>query len=443
MSNILKTNKMKNLVVLSSLVLVLLSSCTSQKVGTYTDDVYANPKQDRIEDARIAAAEKQQKETRDKAYNDSLAAIQKAKDDANPYYKDRDFKYDDYYDYEYATRIKRFDNQIYGLSYYDNYYTNSYWYSNNPYNYGVSVYNGYSWWGPSYNSYSYYPSVSFYSNWGWGSSPYYGGGYGCYNPYYNPYSSAYMQGYYNGYNQGFNNGWYGYPYNGYGNPYYGYGYGGWNSPYYNGWGYYNILDLNSGYTYGHRDSHTGGNSRRVSNPGIANDDDPYKKYISSVNDLQQKAIKFADPATVRPIRNTSGSNTSNGTTGGVKDVNPNVGTNGNGTSTTPIKHNPRRNEVITTPNSGNYSTPTIDSDNNNGNTGGIKNPPTQPSTPIKTNPIRHNPVRDNNDVPIKNNSNPSPSFDFPTNQNPTTPIRNNGGGDNNVTPSHNGGHRPR
>lgn len=428
---------MKKLVVVSSLVLVLLSACTSQKVGTYTDDVYANPKQDRIEEARLAAIQKQEREVREKRVNDSLSTVQKAKDDANPYYKDRDFKYDDYYDYEYATRIKRFDNQIYGLGYYDNYYTNSYWYSGNPYNYGVSVYNGYSWWGPSYNSYSYYPSVTFYSNWGWGSSPYYGGGYGCYNPYYNPYSSAYMQGYYNGYNQGFNNGWYGYPYYGYGSPYY--GYGGWNSPYYNGWGYYNVLDFNSSYTYGHRTSHTGGNSRRVSNPGMNNDDDPYKKYISSVNELQEKAVKFSDPSVVRPIRNNSGSN---GNTGGVKDVNPNSGNGGNGATTTPVKHNPRKNEAITTPHQQGGDFPTINPGGNNGNTGGVKNPPTEQTTPIKTNPIRHNPVRDN-DVPIKNNSNPTPSFDFPTNQNPTTPIRNNGGGDNNTTPKNNGGHRPR
>ena len=95
-------------------------------------------KEDRIEEARIAAEKKQAKEAADKRYNDSIAAVQKAqkeKDDANPYYKDREFKYDDYYDYEYATRVRRFNNRIDGLSYYDNYYTNSYWYNPNPYNY--------------------------------------------------------------------------------------------------------------------------------------------------------------------------------------------------------------------------------------------------------------------------------------------------------------------
>ena len=165
---------MKKLVFTCSLAIVILSSCAIQQKGAtsyYSDDVYANPTEDRIEEARIAAEKKQRREASDKRYNDSIAAVarvQKEKDDANPNYKEREFKYDDYYDYEYATRVKRFNNTISGLSYYDNYYTNSYWYNQNPYNYGVSVYNGYSWWGSSYNSYSYNPSVNFYNSWGWG-----------------------------------------------------------------------------------------------------------------------------------------------------------------------------------------------------------------------------------------------------------------------------------
>ncbi len=64
-SDILKTNKMKKLVVIFNLAIVLLSSCVTQKKGTstYNDDVYANPKEDRIEDARIAAEKKQEKES--------------------------------------------------------------------------------------------------------------------------------------------------------------------------------------------------------------------------------------------------------------------------------------------------------------------------------------------------------------------------------------------
>ena len=39
------------------------------------DDVYANPKEDRMEDARIAAEKKQAREAREKRYNDSIAAV--------------------------------------------------------------------------------------------------------------------------------------------------------------------------------------------------------------------------------------------------------------------------------------------------------------------------------------------------------------------------------
>ncbi len=318
---------MKQLLVILNLLIVLLSSCATQKMGTSSvnDDVYANPKEDRMEDARIAAEKKQVREAREKRYNDSIAAVkqaQKDKDDANPYYKDRDFKYDDYYDYEYATRVKRFNNNINGLGYYDNYYTNSYWYNQNPYNYGVSVYNGYSWWGSSYNNYSYNPSISFYSNYGWGNNYGYGG-YNGYNPY-DPYASAYWQGYNNGYSHGYNNGWGGYPYYGFGyggyggygnygygyNPYgYGYGYGGGYGYAYpsNGWGYYNGYDNNSGYTYGARASHTGANSQRTSNPGVtASSGDTYsQKFINSVAEKQAIAPKFNDVPTVKynnPVR---------------------------------------------------------------------------------------------------------------------------------------------
>jgi len=51
------------------------------KIGTtsYNDDVYANPKEDRIEEARIAAIKKQQQAEADKRYNDSIAAVKKHK----------------------------------------------------------------------------------------------------------------------------------------------------------------------------------------------------------------------------------------------------------------------------------------------------------------------------------------------------------------------------
>ncbi|MBP8033289.1 MAG: hypothetical protein KAZ71_01760 [Bacteroidia bacterium] len=441
---------MKKLVVIFNLAFVLLSSCVTQKKGTstYNDDVYANPKEDRIEDARIAAEKKQAKEASDKRYNDSIAAVKKAqkdKDDANPYYKDKEFKYDDYYDYEYATRVKRFNNNINGLSYYDNYYTNSYWYNQNPYNYGVSVYNGYSWWGPSYNSYSYNPSINFYSNWGWGCNS--GYGYSGYNPY--------MAGYMQGYNNGFNNGYFGNPY-GYGSPYgyggsfgfgygnYGYGNYGYGNPYgyggygyNNGWGYYNSYDNNSSYTYGPRSSHGGGNSRRTSNPGTGEKRESYSdKYVKDIAEQQIRTDKFTE---IKPPRSSSLNEpirvNNTGTpigTGGVKQ--PHTNTNSGNEpvrSNTPIRtEEPIRTFPIRTEEpTRNNPIRTIDSSP-------VKDQPTRVNEPIRqNNPIRNaEPVKQQ---PIEN----TPRFETPVRQQTPSSPNINGGGS---TPSNNGGgHRPR
>src|SRR5260370_1303557 len=56
---------------------------------------------------------------------------------------------DDYYDYAYSSRIRRFYHPV-GWSYYDSYYTNMYWYDYDPYSYGVSLYLSYDWWRPRY-----------------------------------------------------------------------------------------------------------------------------------------------------------------------------------------------------------------------------------------------------------------------------------------------------
>lgn len=287
-SDMLKTVVMKNLVLSFCLLVVFLSSCTMQKITTYQDDVYVDPARYRAEVARVEAIKQQQREAYAKRYNDSIALLkqaQKAKDDANPYYKDREFKYDDYYDYEYATRLKRFDNSINGLGYYDNYYTNSYWYNNDPYSYGVSVYNGYSWWGSGYNPYNYSPSAFFHHHYGFGGNGY----------------SPYMLGYLQGYNNGFVNGYSG-NYYGFGNPYGSYVYP---NTYgnYNGWGYYNSYDHNSSYTYGPRSSHGGSNNSRTSNPGInTNGDTYYNAFITSVVETQARDPKFTDVEALKNIK---------------------------------------------------------------------------------------------------------------------------------------------
>jgi len=287
---------MKKVFLVVPVLALILSSCNTSKIVTYSDDVYANPTEEkRLE--KLAAEEKAKKEALEKQKEEEARLAQKAKDDANPYYQDPSFNSDDYYDYQYASRIRRFDNPIYGAGYYDNYYTNSYWYNQNPYMYGTSIYNSYNWLMPSnqfgyysngislglgYSSYygnPYYGSGSCWNN-GWGyNNPYYGYGY---NPYgYNPY----MAGYYNGYNNGYYSGYYGYPY----------GYSSWNN---GGWGYFNSYDVNSGYsqmTYGVRGSNGGSNSPRNTSGGMAVPAEfasERVKFIKEVNDKQESAPRF-------------------------------------------------------------------------------------------------------------------------------------------------------
>ena len=81
-----------------------------------------------------------------------------------------DYDEDDYYDYAYSARIRRFHSPVIYYDYYADYYTNMYWYTYDPFYWGTSIYLGYSWWYPTYYSRWYDP---FY--WSW------------YSPYYYPY----------------------------------------------------------------------------------------------------------------------------------------------------------------------------------------------------------------------------------------------------------------
>ena len=189
----------------------------------YDDDIYYSSK-----DAKtMAAAKKKQQDNSNTSSpqdqnNNSDGSVQNqaggnnnnSNSNTGNGYKNDTFDYDDYYDYAYATRLRRFHNPCYNLGYYDNYYTNSYWYDYNPYHYGVSIYMGYNWWGPTYSIYSYYPSYSWGGYYGssWYNNPYQSWGYGGYG--YGGYHNGYSDGYWNGYNAGAHNNYY---YNSYDN----------------------------------------------------------------------------------------------------------------------------------------------------------------------------------------------------------------------------------
>jgi len=201
----------------------------------------------------------------------------------NNYYSGDNYEFneDDYYDYAYAARLRRFHSPVYGYGYYNSYYTNTYWYDYNPFNWGVSIYLSYPWWGFGYSTY------------GYGGYGYGGYGYGGYGGYYGGHHGYYggHHGYYGGHH-GYYGGHHGY-YSGYGGYYggydgYGYGgydgyYGGYNNPY-----YYNSYDANS-YYYGPRMSTSSNGKMATQTLAQLYEND---KKNSGMNALQGDKSKF-------------------------------------------------------------------------------------------------------------------------------------------------------
>ena len=221
--------------ILIALSVVTLNSCSSSKnmsrTGESYDDVYYSSEDDfakRDEGASYGNGDREVSNgSENYGYNEVPdASTSRLDDNGNTYVTNNYYNKDDYYDYAYASRLRRFHTSVsIGFGYYDGWFTNSYWYNYNPTCYGVSIYTSYSWWTPTYYTpyynYSYNPCGNNYNPWG---NPYScGGGYNT------AYVAGYNQGYYNGYNSNF-----------YNNPY-----------------YFNSYDCNS-YYYGPRGNTAGG-----------------------------------------------------------------------------------------------------------------------------------------------------------------------------------------
>ncbi|MDR0790352.1 MAG: hypothetical protein LBO06_06120 [Bacteroidales bacterium] len=153
-------------------IIMLFSSC-GVAFSTYGyDDVYASSSERANRQVSVTPRQEAQpyadpayEKTTD-VYVDSLIA-----DDATAEAQGYDYASyddDDYYDYAYSARIRRFHRPYLAYDYYSDYYTNLYWYTYDPLYWGTSIYLGYHWWYPSY--YSYY----------WGYSPYCWYGYNYY-----------------------------------------------------------------------------------------------------------------------------------------------------------------------------------------------------------------------------------------------------------------------
>lgn len=223
---------MKTYVKLTVLLALFLAGCSSAyQTASVHDDIYYSRNNAEIaaEDAHQASAAvvqvnaaseskpagnyqqpyEQNYQQEEYVYYDEPAETETYYDEQGNKYVTQNFYMDNYYDYSYSSRIRRFHRDWASFGYYDPYFTNMYWYNYDPYFYGTSIYMG-------YNS-LFFPS--FYYSWGyrpWGWAHYgYGWGYGRpWGGYWGGYNHGYWGGYHHGYWSGYYMGAYGYPYGG-------------------------------------------------------------------------------------------------------------------------------------------------------------------------------------------------------------------------------------
>ena len=206
---------------------LVLNSCGVEGTLTSYDDIYADDEQIAFEEQNFARQQGRQVyqdprfKHQPKQYTEQINTEVTFDTVLND-----DFDMDDYYDYAYTARLHRFHDPAPVYGYYDDYYTNMYWYDRDPLLWGTSIYLGYRWWWPSYSF-----------TWGWGWNPWHH--YGWYGDWW-----------------GWHHGWYGYNWGWYGGPHHGH------------WAYnphyYNSHDRNSGF---YRPQHEGGLLSRANASG--------------------------------------------------------------------------------------------------------------------------------------------------------------------------------
>ena len=187
-------------------------SCSVQ-THVYRDDVYYRPSDETNEVITQSINEPSYSEENHQLYenneidtiNDDVKYYESEQyvDDEGNTYITNNYYYDDYYDFSYSSRIRRFDDD-WDFPYYSSFYTSSYWYTYNPWDWSVSIYLGYPWWHSYYYPYHYYWYRPYYR-------PYY---------YWGSYGWGYHDGYYDGYWNGYWDGYYAGTYYNYYTPYY-------------------------------------------------------------------------------------------------------------------------------------------------------------------------------------------------------------------------------
>ncbi|MDI1355501.1 MAG: hypothetical protein PSX36_11305 [bacterium] len=299
---------MKKFAILLAVSSTFLFSCGTERLSTSTDDVYVNPAEEQKKQ-KLIAEERARQEALAQQKAEQARAAEKARIDSNKYYKDPQYNYEDYYDYEYASRLNRFTNPI-GVGYYDNYYTNMYTYNQNPAYYGTSIYSSLNYGMPVGPSTSFGFGVS--TGYGYNNGYYPGyGNHSYYDPFYNSgYGCACGSGYYGGYGAGYYGG-YGYPSNTY---MMGYNAGFYSGSMYSSWPYYNSYDVNSAYSkvnVGPRQSNVGSNTsgRTGGETAVRESQGSQQRYLESVSQQQSSSPRFMTIDQQERVRNYENSGT--------------------------------------------------------------------------------------------------------------------------------------
>ena len=145
----------------TSIVLLFLSSCITSSHVHYSDPNY------------LGSSEFSSYEEIVTEPVSEIAIYQTQDTDTitDNYYSEYDVA-DDYYDYSFSSRIRRFHRPMYYSNYYGGLYTDYYWYNNDPFYCGTSIYYGYNWNSPYYSYYSPYYSNNYNSYYAYGRNNY-------------------------------------------------------------------------------------------------------------------------------------------------------------------------------------------------------------------------------------------------------------------------------
>ena len=143
----------------TSIVLLFLSSCITSSHVHYSDPNYLGSSEFSSYKEIVTEPVSEIYQTQD---TDTIT---------DNYYSEYDVA-DDYYDYSFSSRIRRFHRPMYYSNYYGGLYTDYYWYNNDPFYCGTSIYYGYNWNSPYYSYYSPYYSNNYYSYYAYGHNNY-------------------------------------------------------------------------------------------------------------------------------------------------------------------------------------------------------------------------------------------------------------------------------